>query len=151
VAEAFLLEEAKPEAAAALAGLAAAAGVPGWSEASIASTLRDVGAHALCARDEAGRRAGFVLSRAVADEVEILLVVVAPAARRRGLGRALLRAALAQATVARTAFLEVRVSNAAAIALYEGVGFVAVGRRPRYYDGGEDALSMRLDVRGGTR
>lgn len=137
------LEEAKTDDAAALAVLTAESGVPGWSEASLASTLRDPGGIALLERDAVGAPLGFVLARPAADEVEILLVVVAPTSRRRGIGRALLTSALARARAARVAHLEVRVSNAAAIALYEQLGFVAVGRRPRYYDGGEDALSMR--------
>ncbi len=65
--------------------------------------------------------------------------------RRRGLGRWLLRrllrdAAAAGCTVAR---LEVRPSNAAALALYRAHGFVETGRRPGYYrPEGEDALLM---------
>ena len=80
--------------------------------------------------------------------VPVLLVVVAEDARRRGIGRALLAAALARAPAARVAHLEVRASNAAAIALYERLGFVAVGRRPRYYEGREDAVSMRCRLAG---
>ena len=134
--------------AASLATLVEEAAVPGWSEASLASTLRDAGVIALAARDASGRPQGFVLARAAADEVEVLLVAVAPAARRRGIARRLLEAALARAARARVAHLEVRVSNTAAIALYEGLGFVAEGRRPRYYDGGEDALSMQRRLAG---
>lgn len=145
------IEEAKPDAAAALAALAAECGVPGWSEASIASTLRDAGARALVARGAAGALRGLVLVRQVADEIEILLVAVEHAARRRGIARALVTAVLAAARGARMAFLEVRASNVAAIALYAGLGFVATGRRPRYYENGEDALSMRASLDGSAR
>ena len=45
-----------------------------------------------------------------------------------------------------TAMLEVRVSNAAAIALYEQLGFLQVGRRKGYYQDGEDAILMNMDI-----
>jgi len=46
-------------------------------------------------------------------------------------------------------FLEVRPSNAAAIALYHSEGFNEIGRRPRYYPaviGREDALVMAMEL-----
>jgi ribosomal-protein-alanine N-acetyltransferase len=56
-----------------------------------------------------------------------------------------MRAAMADARAAGAAamFLEVAESNAAARALYGGLGFAPVGRRPRYYENGEDALVLR--------
>jgi ribosomal-protein-alanine N-acetyltransferase len=73
-----------------------------------------------------------------AGESELLQVEVAAGYRRRGLARALLTAAL-QGTV----FLEVRESNAPAIALYEDLGFVVTARRRDYYHAPrEDALVM---------
>lgn len=140
------IENAAPDDAAPLAALAAEAAVPGWSEASLASTLRDAGVIALLVRGASAAPEGFVLARVAADEVEVLLVAVAAAVRRRGIARRLLEAALARAAGARRAHLEVRASNAGAIALYEALGFVAAGRRPRYYAGGEDALSMRRSL-----
>jgi len=145
------IEPATDADAPALAALVAEVGVPGWSEASLASSLRDAGAIAALVRDAARAPVAFVLARAAADEVEVLLVVVAASMRRRGLGRALIEHALARAKGARHAHLEVRVSNHAAIALYEGLDFVATGRRPRYYAGGEDALSMRRTLAGSLR
>jgi ribosomal-protein-alanine N-acetyltransferase len=138
------IEPATEADAPALAALAAEVGVPGWSEASIASSLRDAGAIARVVRSAIGTPLGFVLARAAADEIEVLLVAVATSMRRLGIARALLARAFAEARGARVAHLEVRASNHAAIALYEDLGFVATGRRPRYYAGGEDALSMRL-------
>jgi len=140
-APALRIEDATPADAPSLAALVARVAVPGWSEASLASSIGDADAIALVVR--AGPTPiGFVLARAAAGEAEVLLVAVAPSARRRGIARRLLDAALARSR-ARVAHLEVRASNAAAIALYERAGFVAVGRRPRYYDDGEDALTMR--------
>jgi ribosomal-protein-alanine N-acetyltransferase len=77
--------------------------------------------------------------------MEILNLAVEAALRRRGVASRLLEAALAFARVAgvKTAFLEVRSSNAGAIALYEGHGFAPAGHRPRYYsDPPEDALVL---------
>jgi ribosomal-protein-alanine N-acetyltransferase len=92
---------------------------------------------------------GFVMARTVADEAEILTLAVAPPARRKGLGRSLvlLAASHSQKRGARIVFLEVGVANAAALALYTGLGFVQVGTRRGYYDGG-DALVLRLSLAG---
>jgi [ribosomal protein S18]-alanine N-acetyltransferase len=87
----------------------------------------------------------LVLARVVADEAEILTLAVTPPLRRQGRARSLLEAAISEAAArgAKTLFLEVSVSNAPARALYGAAGFVEVGRRPRYYPGGADALIMR--------
>ena len=85
----------------------------------------------------------------IADSAEILTVGVIPAARRRGIARQLLDDLLtgARARGAVEAFLEVRVDNAAAQALYVSEGFSQVGLRPGYYDGGRvDAVVMRREL-----
>jgi ribosomal-protein-alanine N-acetyltransferase len=88
-------------------------------------------------------------------EAQILNVSVAPDARREGLGRALVRQFIddARRLNAMQIFLEVRVSNAAAIGLYQAEGFAPVARRNAYYPAGsadaprEDALVMRRELR----
>lgn len=93
--------------------------------------------------------AGYVVARAVADEGEILNLAVAPAGRRHGVGRALVRAVLHALGTrgVRDVFLEVRESNAAARALYAAHGFREVGRRPRYYRRpAEDAIILRAAI-----
>ena len=82
-------------------------------------------------------------------EVQLLNLTVAPQARRLGIGRTLLNRLLADARArgAERCFLEVRVSNDAAIALYVKEGFVPVARRAGYYPAvgsgpREDALVM---------
>jgi ribosomal-protein-alanine acetyltransferase len=88
--------------------------------------------------------AGFLVTRQVAPgESEILNIAVDPAERRAGIARRLLTDALAR--VKGTWFLEVRASNAAAIRLYESVGFTRAGNRKDYYDEpAEDAIVMRF-------
>ena len=88
---------------------------------------------------------GMIMARTAADEAEVLTLAVAPAARRQGIGRALLQQAMATARErgAAAMFLEVAADNAPARALYAAAGLRVVGRRPRYYPGGGDALMLR--------
>jgi ribosomal-protein-alanine N-acetyltransferase len=102
-------------------------------------------ARILVARDtEDGPVAGFALVWLVADEVHVLTVATALAARRRGVGRALVAAllALGAASGGVRALLEVRKDNVAALALYHGTGFEPFNVRARYYSDGEDAIEM---------
>jgi ribosomal-protein-alanine acetyltransferase len=88
--------------------------------------------------------AGFLVTREVTPgESEILNIAVDPAERRAGIARRLLTDALAR--VKGTWFLEVRASNAAAIRLYESMGFIRAGDRKNYYDEpAEDGIVMRF-------
>lgn len=83
----------------------------------------------------ASKPAGFVLSRVVLDEAEILTIAVSRAVQGRGFGRALLAAHLARLASrgARTVFLEVEEGNLPALKLYRAFGFVETGRRDGYY------------------
>jgi ribosomal-protein-alanine N-acetyltransferase len=98
------------------------------------------------AREEGAEVLAFVLVWHVADELHLLNIATRADRRRGGLGRALLAHTLAYARSngVRSVFLEVRPSNAAAIALYRGAGFTDLGVRARYYPDGEDALEMIL-------
>jgi ribosomal-protein-alanine N-acetyltransferase len=126
----------------ALAALHAAAfaGGEAWGPDAIRLMLEMPGAFGL---HLPGR--GFVLARVAAGEAEILTLAVAPAARRRGSGAALLAAALAGAAArgAGEMFLEVSEANGPARALYAAAGFAEAGRRRRYYADGADALVLR--------
>ncbi len=92
---------------------------------------------------------GFLVARHLAPEWELENLVVAPAARRQGLGQRLVHALLAMAaeTNSQSVFLEVRESNAAARSLYEKTNFAQTGRRKAYYkDPAEDALLYRFSL-----
>lgn len=120
-----------------------------WSEASISSELRNVLSLWLVARS-GETVAGYVGSQSVPPESDVMNLAVAPEFRRQGLGRRLMTA-MTDALRARdieALTLEVRVSNEPARALYQALGFVQVGRRPRYYVRPvEDALILRKELR----
>lgn len=79
-----------------------------------------------------GHVAGILTARSLpADETEILNLAVDPVYRRRGAARRLIRHFFL--FFPGTCFLEVRESNAAAIQLYESIGFSRISKRPRYY------------------
>jgi ribosomal-protein-alanine N-acetyltransferase len=92
---------------------------------------------------------GFVIFWLVHDEVHVLNLAAHPSIRRSGIGRRLMWEVLEQGRHhgATLATLEVRRSNVAAMSLYKGLGFRAIGVRPNYYvDEGEDAVVMTLDL-----
>jgi len=87
---------------------------------------------------------GFLVTRQTApDEREILNLAVDAAHRRKGIARALLRHAIT--AVQADWYLEVRQSNAAAISLYQSLGFQQVALRPKYYsEPSETGIVMKL-------
>ena len=93
------------------------------------------------------RLAGFLCSSLVCGEMTILNVATHPSFRRRGVAARLLTHGLEQARQVglEKVFLEVRINNAGAIALYRRFGFREISRRPGYYADGEDALVMQRD------
>jgi ribosomal-protein-alanine N-acetyltransferase len=128
------LSEARPADAAELAALHGACFHRGWSEDELERMLldRSVVAH----RVMIGRRlVGFIISRIIAGEAEILSVAVASARRGKGLARQVLNLHLRRLAGlgTRTVFLEVSESNVPANRLYQRAGFRTVGRREGYY------------------
>jgi [ribosomal protein S18]-alanine N-acetyltransferase len=99
---------------------------------------------------QGGERVAYAVMMMVMDEAHLLNLSVARERQGKGLGRALLQRLfeLARRNGAVQLFLEVRPSNAAALALYNACGCEPVGRRKRYYpapEGGrEDAILMRM-------
>lgn len=91
---------------------------------------------------------GFCATHRVGDALHITALAVAPDYRRRGGGRALLEGALSLARRLRVSrvSLEVASDNAAAIALYESLGFAVLRPMPSYYGPGEDAVGMVLPL-----
>ena len=123
-----------------------------WSEEALRETVKLPGVVALVS-EQNGAISGIVVGRQVLDEAEILNLAVTQGARRQGTGRALLGGILERFEglhVSRV-FLEVRESNAGAIAFYRGLGFQAIGtRRDYYHDPKESATVMELWLRKST-
>ena len=88
---------------------------------------------------------GYIIFSHITNEMELLTVAVDEAFRRKGIAKALVMEMLLAAKNGgvQSIFLEVRPSNAAARALYKGLGFLETGIRRGYYqDNGEDAIVM---------
>ncbi len=121
-----------------------------WREDEFEDLLDGEGIYGFLAAGDAPL--GLILCRVAAGEMEVLTVGVAHAARRQGVAKALMFAALpaARDRAATECFLEVAVDNDGAIALYKGLGFRKTGLRKSYYDRGPqgftDAAVMRLDL-----
>jgi len=150
MSEALSIVWATPAEAAAMAEAHAGAFDEPWLEQDFEDLLEGAGIYGFIAKGEAPL--GVILCRVAAEEMEVLTLGVALAARRRGVARALMTAGLeaARRAGAGSCFLEVAVDNPAAVELYESLGFRRAGVRRRYYDrgGGEfvDAHVMRLDL-----
>ena len=115
-----------------------------WSETMLEDSLYDSNASFIVAEDEEGNILGYAGLHAVLDEGYIDNIAVEEAARRHGVASALLDVYCRFAEV-NLAFLtlEVRKSNAAAIALYEKHGFQMAGLRKGFYQyPREDAVIM---------
>ena len=95
-----------------------------------------------------GSIAGFLCLSSLFEEAQILNIAVAPEFRRKGVARMLMELAirLAREKGAENLVLEVRESNAAAIALYGGYGFQRYFIRKGYYEGKEDAILMERSL-----
>ena len=94
-----------------------------------------------------GVLAGFLCSWLVAGELQIQNLAILPALRRKGIAVRLLEHVIARSrtTGLTSLWLEVRISNAPAIALYKRFGFSVCGTRTAYYPDGEDALLMKRE------
>lgn len=116
-----------------------------WSRSMFAAELRKPSSIAIAAHVETGDLVGYAFISRYVDAWHVMNVAVAPGLRRRGIATALLER-LFEVTASdprRGYTLEVRVSNAEAIRLYERLGFEARGIRRGYYtDNREDALIM---------
>lgn len=120
-----------------------------WSRAMFTSELAKPSSISLAALDEHDRLLGYLVLSRFVDAWHVMNVAVDPAWRRRGIASALLERLfeLTGADNRRGYTLEVRVSNHAAIRLYEQFGFRSKGIRRGYYtDNREDALIMWRDA-----
>lgn len=127
-----------------------------WSEEEIKSFLKKDAVFGFAAKRSAEENpSGFILGMKCGDRLEILTIAVDPEFRRQGIALALLekiKKACQNKTVT-SLDIEVSKNNQPAINLYEGYGFMRVGKRNKYYKEKEasgfrrvDALLYRLDL-----
>lgn len=122
-----------------------------WTRGNFSDALRS---GYYCVVDEIEHEmVSYAVLMPVLDEAELLTIAVVNNQQRKGLGRALLQAQLSWVRTQnmRRVFLEVRVTNLSAIALYRSLGFVDIGMRRGYYPhahGREDALLMACELTG---
>lgn len=117
-----------------------------WRASSFHDLIAGDETIALLAETPAAGVVGYFMARAVLDEGEILNLAIRPDLQRRGFARRILARGLEtlRERGVVTVFLEVRVTNSGAIALYQGAGFIGAGRRRAYYRRPvEDALILR--------
>jgi [ribosomal protein S18]-alanine N-acetyltransferase len=144
---------ASPDRAADIADLHARLFDPPWDDESITQLIEHPAAAALVAQvREPKTLVGFVIGQIAADEAEILTIGVAPQWQRHGIARHMIEGLVraAQRAEVRRLYLEVAADNTPALNLYNGLGFVASGRRKAYYrrPGGRpvDAVVLALDL-----
>jgi ribosomal-protein-alanine N-acetyltransferase len=115
-----------------------------WSLAMFVLELSKPSGICLAAEDENGL-VGYLVCSRYEQVWHLMNVAIAPEHRRGGIATSLIERLFEEAGSGARFTLEVRVSNLAAIAMYERFGFRSAGRRRRYYnDNGEDALIMWL-------
>lgn len=116
-----------------------------WSRANFTDSIASSYSCWVCRVDQ--QLAGYFVLMLAVDEAHLLTIAVAESHQRRGLGARLLRQAMSvgRAGGATTLLLEVRPSNAKALAMYRHFGFAQIGVRRGYYpaaSGREDALVL---------
>ena len=124
-------------------------GTEAWTDSGYRTELADTRLRYYAAAEHGAELVGWAGVMVVGDEAQILTVGVVPHTRRQGIGRRLLDALIVEARRrgATVAFLEVRVDNDAARAMYASEGFAEIGTRRGYYDAGRvDATVMRRDL-----
>ena len=109
-------------------------GADAWSRASVGA---EVTAGRVLVADDGGI-AGYVVTLAAGDVLDLMRIAVRPDRRRHGLAHTLLEAA----STDRRMLLEVSERNVGAIAFYAAEGFTEIARRDRYYRDGSAAVVM---------
>ncbi|MCL1802783.1 MAG: ribosomal protein S18-alanine N-acetyltransferase [Eubacteriaceae bacterium] len=116
-----------------------------WPKSLFINEIHSEGSFVLCAK--ASRKIiGYICAMFAYDEAHITNIAVRKAYRRAGVATSLIKAAIEYAeknSIIQSIVLEVRVSNEAALALYEKSGFEIISLRPGYYSDGEDAYIMQ--------
>lgn len=144
--EGYLLQQARREDVPEVAQLEAVAFPDPWPAHLYLNEVGQPLRFQRVVRDGQGVLAAYLFACWQVDELHILKVATSPLHEGRGLATTLLEEAREEALRrrGRGVILEVRPSNRRAITLYRRLGYAAIGRRPRYYSNGEDAIVMFL-------
>ena len=146
------IASAKMEDLGALGALERACFSEAWSASTLAAALSEEKYVILLARDERSTLAvnafGYAIGWSVGEEAELARVGVHTSMRGQGFGQKITEELLTafRTRQVKNVFLEVRISNIAARALYAKCSFEEVGQRPNYYADGETAIIMRADL-----
>ncbi len=118
-----------------------------WSKDMLSDCLR-YPYYSCFVAEEGGQVCGYCCLICLFEDGEVANIAVDTPYRGRGIARRLMETMHQEAKKkgAERCLLEVRKSNAPAIALYRGLGYEAYGVRPRYYGDGEDALLMKKEL-----
>ena len=121
-----------------------------WPESEFRYELHENPFSHLMVTEEDGTIIGYIDWWILYEQAQLANIAVASGARRRGIARAMLEECIRTVTEAGCEYLslEVRVSNAPAIALYRSFGFLDASIRRNYYENGEDAILMVLPLGG---
>ena len=114
-----------------------------WSKDMLEDTFQYPYYHCFLAED-GGQVCGYCCLISIFEDAEVGNIAVDFSFRGRGIGAKLMETMheKAKSLGAKRCLLEVRVSNAPAIALYEKYGYKRYGIRAKYYEDGEDAFVM---------
>lgn len=134
-----------------IANLEARCFVNPWAADDIGSLSNNF-THILCEFGDDGLIKGYIFYITLFENAEIFRLCVDPEARRQGIGEALLRQCIKDATErgCEDMFLDVRTKNEGAIALYRKAGFSMIAERAGYYENGDNAFIFIKDLRGGA-
>jgi [ribosomal protein S18]-alanine N-acetyltransferase len=120
-----------------------------WTTESIAEEIARPWSIFRVLRDGDDHLCAYLNFWVVYDELHVLNIATSPENRRNGYARALMVQLLDEAhrNAVTKIVLEVRRTNHGAQGLYESLGFVHIGVRPKYYgDSGEDAIVYALEL-----
>ncbi|MGZ5308798.1 MAG: ribosomal protein S18-alanine N-acetyltransferase [Solirubrobacterales bacterium] len=118
-----------------------------WSLAMFVLELSKPSGICLAVLDEEERLIGYLVCSRYDEVWHLMNVAIDPEHRRRRIATELIERLFEAAGPGARYTLEVRISNRAAISMYEGFGFRSAGLRRRYYhDNGEDAVIMWFEV-----
>ena len=139
----IVIRRVDEESAVALAALHQATFVRGWNAQDIASMLAVAGTQIFVA-EIVGEAVGFILTRSILDQAELVSIATISSQRKLGVASKLLAKAIDETKLLGAAqmFLEVAERNTSAMQMYAKLGFVKTGLRKAYYADGDNAVLM---------